>query len=204
MLRLISCNALFRSTANLALLRNPTCRIATRRNISFKFPNIRQAIAEANRIDEKFEEAGKSPVETKVQQIIAAVDGVPELLYQLNFFFCECRRIGILQDNAGQRQHSIRYWPVFMFRLIPLNSAFWDTCYFMNKAQHTHKLHPFKINDVGLLDPKNFPLEFIEELATGRYKGLDFRNTSIMTFAKPKFAETKEGGKIEKTVDIKY
>ena len=48
----------------------------------------------------------------------------------------------------------------FSSNLIPLNRAFWETMHLMNKAQHSHRLNPFKINEIGLLDPKNFPPDF--------------------------------------------
>ncbi|KAI3405388.2 hypothetical protein KGF56_001784 [Candida oxycetoniae] len=157
------------------------------RHISFKLPSIGKALTEAKRIDEKYESLGNSPTKVKVEQVIKAVDGVPELLYQLNFFFYECKRIGILHDNAENRRRCIRYWPVFIFKLIPLNNAFWDICYSMEKADHRHRINPFKIADIGLLDPKNFPQDFVQQLATGFYNGVDFRDAIAFAISGPKF-----------------
>ncbi|KAI5958429.1 hypothetical protein CANMA_004273 [Candida margitis] len=167
-----------------------TLAYTTARNLSFKIPNVFKAVQQANKIDERFDELGKSPTENKVQQVIDAVKDTPELLFQLNFFFYECKKLGITHDNVGQRKRHWKYWPSMILKLIPLNSALWDTCYSLDKAQHQHRLTPFKINDIGLLDPKNFPPDFIQQLATGKYNGIDFRNVIIFAFSRPKFTNT--------------
>lgn len=159
----------------------------TTRNLSFKIPSIFKAVQQANKIDERFDELGKSPTKDKVQQVVDAVKDTPELLFQLNFFFYECRKLGITHENVDQRKRRWNYWPNIIFKLIPLNSAFWDTCYLLDKAQHQHRLTPFKLNDIGLLDPKNFPPDFIQQLATGKYNGIDFRNVIIFAFSRPRF-----------------
>ncbi|KAI5958125.1 hypothetical protein KGF57_002933 [Candida theae] len=162
----------------------------TTRNLSFKIPNVFKAVQQANKIDERFEELGKSPTKDKVQQVIDAVKDTPELLFQLNFFFYECGKLGITHDNVDKRKRRWNYWPNVILKLAPLNSAFWDTCYSLDKAQHKHSLTPFKLNDIGLLDPKNFPQDFIKQLATGKYNGIDFRNVIIFAFSRPKFTTT--------------
>ena len=176
--------------SNTPLIYRTSLGLLTHYNVpkrSFKLPNIFKAVQQANKIDERFDELGKSPTNAKVQQVIDAVKDTPELLFQLNFFFYECRKLGITHDNVEQRKRRWNYWPNMILKLIPLNSAFWDTCYLLDKAQHLHGLSPFKLNDIGLLDPKNFPSDFIQQLATGKYNGIDFRNVIIFAFSRPKF-----------------
>ncbi|KAL6449464.1 hypothetical protein SBY92_004377 [Candida maltosa Xu316] len=156
---------------------------------TFKLGKLTEALQSVQQIDKKFEELSKSPTDTKIEQIIKQVEGDSSLLYQLAFFFSKCKRLGITQDNAGNRKKGFLYWPVFLNNLMPLNRAFWDTMRGLNKAEHSHGLNPFKINDIGLLDPKNFPRDFYQQVLTGEYKGLDFKNTISFSFSRPKWEE---------------
>ncbi|KAI5964860.1 uncharacterized protein KGF55_001931 [Candida pseudojiufengensis] len=160
------------------------------RQISFNPLNIVKAIHKANEIDERFKKLDENTsTQDKIKQIIDAVKDSPELLFQLNFFFYECNKININHDDIESRKRSLKWWYIFVFKLVPLNNAFWDTCYTLNKAQHKHKLNFKNLNNIGLLDPKNFPENFINELGTGKYNGIDFRNVIIFSFSRPKFKE---------------
>lgn len=59
----------------------------------------------------------------------------------------------------------------------------------LGKSQHNHRLNPFKVNDIGLLDPKNFPKEFYNQLLTGRYRGVDFRDRIVFSLTTPKWED---------------
>ncbi|CAX45408.1 conserved hypothetical protein [Candida dubliniensis CD36] len=159
---------------------------------TFKLPSIFSAVKRANEIDEKFTNLAERPIDYKVGEIIKQVDKEPELLFQLGFFFYECKRIGITQDLINNRKRGVLYWPIFFGNLIPLNRAFWDTMHLMNKAQHSHRLNPFKINEIGLLDPKNFPSDFYKQLLTGKYNGIDFRDTKVFSMSRPQWEESKD------------
>ncbi|KAI5951675.1 hypothetical protein KGF54_004750 [Candida jiufengensis] len=184
-----------------------TLQIIPIRSISFNPLNIGKAIQQANEIDERFKKLDENTsTQEKVKQIIEAVKDTPELLFQLNFFFYECNKINILHNDIESRKRSLKFWYIFLTKLVPLNNAFWDTCYTLNKAQHVHKLNYRNLQNIGLLDPKNFPESFLEELGTGKYNGIDFRNVIIFSFSRPKFKEIslpKKYHKKEKAVEEK-
>lgn len=160
---------------------------------TFKLPKVFQiipsAVERANEIDRQYKESGNYPTETKIQEVIKLVEGEPDLLYQLGFFFYKCKKLGITRDNAESRRRGILYWIVFLNNLMPLNMAFWDTMQLMGKSQHKHRLNPFKINDIGLLDPKNFPRDFYKQVLTGRYNGVDYRDRMIFSWTTPKWED---------------
>ncbi|RCK63763.1 hypothetical protein Cantr_10335 [Candida viswanathii] len=173
---------------------SPVLHLSPRRTL--KLPRVLQVIPDAvnraNAIDRQYKQSGSHPTEVKVEEIIRQVQNEPDLLYQLAFFFQKCKRLGITQDNVESRRRLWGYWMVFLNNLMPLNGAFWDTMQLMGKSQHTHRLNPFSIGDIGLLDPKNFPRDFYKEVMTGRYKGLDYRDRVIFSWSKPKWEDPED------------
>lgn len=185
--RLIATRSVFRYNRILP----PILHLAPYRTL--KLPKFLQvlpnAVDRANEIDRQYKQTTNHPTDIKIQEIIKQVEGQPDLLYQLGFFFYKCKKLGITHDNVEYRKKGILYWVMFLNNLMPLNGAFWSTMQMLGKSQHNHRLNPFKVNDIGLLDPKNFPKEFYNQLLTGRYRGVDFRDRIVFSLTTPKWED---------------
>lgn len=163
------------------------------------------ALEEYHKIDNVFAMNSHAPIEVKVAQVIKSIENEPTLLYQLHFLFYELSRLGITHDHVEQRRRTWKFWPLMLFNVIPLNSAFWKEMYWLEYAHRTHHLNPWKLYDLGLLDPKNFPKDFIEQLKSGSYNGHNIKDQTLFAMSRPKFdpeLESKETVKREEKEEI--
>ncbi|KAG7662377.1 uncharacterized protein J8A68_004148 [[Candida] subhashii] len=135
-------------------------------------------------------EATATPV--KIAQLIKVIEDKRELLFLLALYHYQCEKIGITRTNADNRQtHKLKFAAVVWFKLSGINESFWELMYSADLAHHVHNVK-YNQQDLGLLDPKNFPEDFYNELKTGIYKGLDFRDVFIISRDRPKWIEKKE------------
>ncbi|CAI5757322.1 unnamed protein product [Candida verbasci] len=177
------------------LLQRQLIRIRYQQSLLFHryigFKNVFKFYDNVTKIEKEYKTLEDVPTAVKINDLITRVQGHPELLYLLAFFFSECKKIGILPNNSETRTKGIRYFSRFFIKLTPLHRSFWTTCYDLEVACHKHKLHPFKINNIGLLDPKNFPIDFYNQILTGEYNGVKYKHIISFGFGGPNWEKPK-------------
>lgn len=113
---------------------------------------IKTALNRVQVIDKHFALLAKANDKAKVEQLIQKLDDKPEIVEILAKFMKDLNAIGI---NQSQTQRSKFRYYIRLFKFRQLHSIFWELCALQDVSQHSHKLK-FNINQLGLLDPKNF------------------------------------------------
>lgn len=141
-------------------------------------------------IDERVAQLKATPVSIKVEKIMESIQDKKELLYLLALFHYKCRKIGITQESPEHRQvGKLKFWYNCVFKLKPINDSFWEVMYASNLAEHDHRVN-FNVEDLGLLDPKNFPKDVYDSIQSGVFKGLDFKDAQVvLSTDRPKWIE---------------
>ncbi|KAK6465511.1 hypothetical protein DFJ63DRAFT_310601 [Scheffersomyces coipomensis] len=143
-------------------------------------------------VDEQQKQLEQAATDSKITQLIERISDNKELLYLLTLYHRECFKLGIAHESiipVKSRQNNLRFKFWYWFKLKPINDSFWEICHLLNISNHKHGVNFNKIDDIGLLDPNHFPVEFMDQLKTGRFNDVDFRNVEIMLFNKLKFVE---------------
>lgn len=118
----------------------------------------------------------KSPSQIKVEELLTKIEERPELLYLLSNFLKELLKIGISQDERNISNFKYRMY--LMWKIGKLHKDFWEACHFEEISTHNHKIN-LNPNDIGVLDPRNFPTEAYNQLQTGVYNKTSFKHLGI-------------------------
>lgn len=139
---------------------------------------------------EQYKLVHDSSVLNKISELLERISNNKETLYLLALFHDECKKVGITHSTEG-REKSLKFFLSYYFRLKPIHNSFWETCQLLGISNHNHKIQCNPM-DLGLIDPKNFDAEFLDELKLGVYKGLDFRDVQTFSYVKPDFKAGKD------------
>ncbi|KAK6201378.1 uncharacterized protein RJT21DRAFT_1321 [Scheffersomyces amazonensis] len=139
-------------------------------------------------VDDQQKILASASTESKIEQLIMRISTNEELLYLLALFHYECAKLGFTQNDISSRQMSWKFRLAYLFKLKPINNSFWDLCHLLELSNRKHSLS-MKVNDLGLLDPQHFPKEVYQELQTGEFNGIDFKDVETVSFQKPQFTK---------------
>ncbi|CAG85645.2 DEHA2B15664p [Debaryomyces hansenii CBS767] len=139
-------------------------------------------------VDEYQKQLEKAPSHNKVVELMDKIENQPELLFILATFHYELSRIGIGRSNDPKTRSKLlwKYRFNYILKYSKLHNIFWEQCRYANISQHTHVLG-FNPQDIGLLDPCNFSEQTYNELQSGKYKDMAFKDVEIITFSRPPF-----------------
>lgn len=118
-------------------------------------------------IDNQFEKLAKTPDQLKIDQLLTRIKEEPEITKLLSKFLTDLNGIGI--NQTGDRANAkLRYF-TGMMKYRQLHTVFWELCGTHDISQHHHKLR-WDVNNIGLLDPNNFPKEYYRDVVSGGIK----------------------------------
>ncbi|RLV90773.1 hypothetical protein JA1_004370 [Spathaspora sp. JA1] len=145
---------------------------------------------ELQEIKEQIGKKGKT--EQLTDQLMTAIGTNKEPLYLLSLFHYECKKIGIIPENPEARSISrLKFAFNFLFKLSPIHQTFWEVCRTLDVSHVRHVLY-YDVRNLGILDPRNFPRDLYDQLQTGSYNGIDYRNVQLTINAHPKWTEKEE------------
>lgn len=125
------------------------------------FKRIVNGLNSVKVIDNHFNKLAKSPDQLKIEQLLARIEDQPEISKLLSKFLRDLNGIGINQksDRTGAK------WGYYarMMKYTQLHTVFWELCGTHDISQHHHKLR-WDVNNIGLLDPRNFPPEYYKQV----------------------------------------
>lgn len=124
--------------------------------------------------------------------LVGKISTNPELLCILAIFHHELARIGITPSTTPREREALlwKYRIKWVFKLLKINSLFWEQCQYTNAATRMHPLKFRDAKDIGILDPVNFDNGTYQQLQRGELNGVDFREMGglgiLATFGKKK------------------
>lgn len=122
----------------------------------------------------------------KTTYLMDQIKNSKELLYLVAVFHHELSKLGISCDSDPVNRHELvwKYRLLWMLKLNKIHNVFWEACQNQDISEQDHSLslNPAKI---GILDPHNFKKEDYDQLQTGEFNGIDFRDLEIITFSNP-------------------
>lgn len=122
----------------------------------------------------------------KTSYLMDQIKNSKELLYLLAVFHHELSKLGISSDSDPVNRQALlwKYRLLWILKLNRIHNVFWEACQVQDISEQDHalSLNPAKI---GILDPYNFKKEDYDQLQTGEFNGIDFRNLEIITFSNP-------------------
>lgn len=151
-------------------------------NVVFKSLNY------VKQVDNEQDRLQQASTQDKVDLLMEKIAHNAELLYMLSLFHYECKRLDIYPNNLQERKSSLTFWYNHFFKLVPINNSFWDLCALLNISNHNHKLSR-NIEDLGILDPKNFDEATYHQLQRGKFNSLDFTKVQTTSFTRPDFKD---------------
>ncbi|EGW35248.1 uncharacterized protein SPAPADRAFT_132639 [Spathaspora passalidarum NRRL Y-27907] len=144
---------------------------------------------ESQEFQEEYQKTAKT--EPLTDQLMKAIGNKKEPLYLLALFHSECKKMGIVPDAPELR--NVPSWKFafnYVFKLNPIHRTFWEISRRLDVSHIHHTLY-YDVHNLGILDPRNFPAELYNELQTGIYNGLDFRNVQLSVNIHPQWTEKK-------------
>ncbi|CAH6721787.1 hypothetical protein CLIB1444_07S02432 [[Candida] jaroonii] len=121
------------------------------------FKRLSRNVAKFNNIDKTYETLSKTSDVVKIQTLITRLQEQPEIKVILTKFLKDLNAIGINQDVSQRFDNRYKYY-TRMLKFRQLHHVFWELCKVNDISQHDHKLR-INYENIGLLDPKNFPPE---------------------------------------------
>lgn len=122
----------------------------------------------------------------KTSYLMDQIKNSKELLYLLAVFHHELSKLGVSCDSDPVNRQALlwKYRLLWILKLNRIHNVFWEACQVQDISEQDHalSLNPAKI---GILDPYNFKKEDYDQLQTGEFNGIDFRNLEIITFSNP-------------------
>lgn len=124
--------------------------------------SIVKAVTSVKTIDEKFKKLSQTENQVKITKLIESTSQVPEINDLLVKFLKGLNHIGINQvkPRVGLPL-KLNYW-IRLPKFIQLHSIIWETCRLHDISQRHYRLK-FNIQNIGILDPKNFPLNYYKK-----------------------------------------
>lgn len=126
------------------------------------FKAINRTLLKVQAIDNGFKSIGNATTNDKITALLTQLKDKPEITNILSRFLTDLNKIGINQTINRHRVSKAQYY-IRMMKFRQLHGVFWQLCHDNDISQRSHKLR-FNINNLGLLDPKNFPTDVYKQL----------------------------------------
>lgn len=127
------------------------------------FRYVNNALKSVQNIDKNFKALGEQAATAqKINTLVEKLDQNPEVKQMLSKFMIDLNKIGINQTIKRDQVPQIHYY-IRILKFKQLHSVFWELCKENDISQHNHRLS-YNVNNLGLLDPNNFPSNVYKSL----------------------------------------
>ncbi|KAG7193642.1 uncharacterized protein KQ657_000325 [Scheffersomyces spartinae] len=128
-----------------------------------KIPPILRSLKYVQAADQYQNQLDQAPKQSKITELMNRLEQKPYLMVVLRDYQEQLKRLGI--DQRPEREALVSKWKFYILaiKLKQLHRAFWDQCEYNDISSHKHRFR-MDINDVGLLDPRNFSKEDYDKI----------------------------------------
>lgn len=126
-------------------------------------PPILRSLKYVQAADQYQNQLGQAPKQAKIEELMKRLQQKPYLMVVLRDYERELKHLGIDQTSDRAALVSKLKFYILALRLRQLHRAFWDQCEYNDVSSHRHRFR-MDINDVGLLDPRNFTKEDYDKI----------------------------------------